>query len=430
MQLSCVPSHNYCYNSQQILEVNKNLFRWILLRFQRMVNSIAFYPALIAFFFLVLSYLMINLDFSETGKAIKAQMEWLKLRDASTARSIISVIAAGILSLTVFSFTMVMVILNQAASQMSNRVIDKLIGNRFQQIVLGFYIGTIVYSLFLLSAIRDIDSGIYVPALSTFLLIAFAVVDIFLFIYFLHYITQSVKYSVIIHRIQKQTSDALQASCRLSTEPDKVELKDGSPVFTSKAGIFEGFNQSALLDIAKKENCVFSFLFTPGSFLLNGIPVLLVHSDEKELSNDLKKQISTHVFINKEEAINSNFYYGFRQLTEVAVKALSPGINDPGTAVQSMRALADLLSYRLNHFPNNSVKDEEGRTRIITKEASFDDLFSASFLPVWDYGQEDRFVQQEMHDLLVQLRTCYSHPSISQLLAKVQTKINMSDRFK
>ncbi len=82
-----------------------------------------------------------------------------------------------------------MILLNQAASQMSNRMLDSMIGNKFQQIILGFYIGTIVYSLFLLSTIRDITSGIYVPALSIYLLLLFTVVDIFLFIYFLHYLT-------------------------------------------------------------------------------------------------------------------------------------------------------------------------------------------------------------------------------------------------
>lgn len=81
---------------------------------------------------------MISLDFSETGKQIKTQLEWLKLKDASTARSIISVIAAGILSLTVFSFSMVMIVLNQAAAQMSNRVLDKLIGNAFNKLYWGF----------------------------------------------------------------------------------------------------------------------------------------------------------------------------------------------------------------------------------------------------------------------------------------------------
>ncbi|MGA9652188.1 DUF2254 family protein, partial [Pedobacter sp.] len=154
-------------------------------KYQKTVNSIAFYPAIIALGFLALCGLMITLDYSGQGKFIKGQLHWLRLKDASTARSIIAAIASGIISLTVFSFSMVMIVLNQAASQMSNRVLGQLIGNKFQQIVLGIYIGTIIYAFFLLSTIRDIDSGIYIPALSTYLLIFFTIFDIFLFIYFL-----------------------------------------------------------------------------------------------------------------------------------------------------------------------------------------------------------------------------------------------------
>ncbi len=180
-----------------------------------MTGSIAFYPAFIGLLFLIIAVLMLNFDFSEPGKQIKLQLQWLHLKDASTARNIIAVIAGGIISLTVFSFSMVMIVLNQAASQMSNRVLDKLIGNRFQQIVLGIYIGTIVYALFLLSTIRDINSGIYIPSLSVYLLILITISDIFLFIYFIHYITQSVKYEVIIRRIYEDTKAAMEQSCTL-----------------------------------------------------------------------------------------------------------------------------------------------------------------------------------------------------------------------
>jgi uncharacterized membrane protein len=157
----------------------KKISKWIRKFYKKTVNSIAFYPALISLGFLLLSILMLELDFSETGKHLKSQLSWLSLRDASTARSILTTIAGGIISLTVFSFSMVMILLNQAASQMSNRMLDSMIGNKFQQIILGFYIGTIVYSLFLLSTIRDITSGIHVPALSIYLLLLFTVVDIF-----------------------------------------------------------------------------------------------------------------------------------------------------------------------------------------------------------------------------------------------------------
>lgn len=403
--------------------MKNKIVQWATRQLHKTINSIAFFPAFLALLYLGLAFLMIYIDFSSIGKQVKSQMEWLRLKDASTARTVISVIAAGILSLTVFSFTMVMVILNQAASQMSNRVLDKLIGNRFQQVVLGFYIGTIVYALFLLSAIRDIDSGIYVPSLSTYLLIAFAIVDIFLFIYFLHYITQSVKYLVIINRILHETRKALKRTCRLKEEPQIMESKGGQWLMSPSAGLFEGFNSSALLELARRHNCVFSFLYTPGTFVLQGVPLLSVWPGNKAITEKTCNEICTMLYLNEEESIESNYYYGFRQLTEVAIKALSPGINDPGTAVESLRALFELLSYRLTHFPDNVIKDKEGTVRIITKENSFDALFNHSLLPVWDYGKHDRFIQKEMHHLLLQLETQQGHSAITMLLNKVKEEI-------
>ena len=188
----------------------------LLVIYRRVTSSIAFVPGVIALAMLSLSLLMIEFDFSSTGKQIKSNLHWLTLRDASTARIICSTIAGGIFSLTVFSFSMVMILLSQAASQMSNRILGKLIRNRFQQVVLGFYVGTILYALFLLSTIRDIDKGVHVPAISTYLLITFAIVDIFLFIYFLHYVTESVKFDTIIHRIFNDTEKDLKAVCTIN----------------------------------------------------------------------------------------------------------------------------------------------------------------------------------------------------------------------
>ncbi len=128
--------------------MDRNLFKTIRVYYKKIVTSIAFLPALIAIGFLIASWLMILLDFSDWGKNIKDRLDWLTLNDASTARSIVSAIAAGVISLSVFSFSMVMIVLNQAAGQLSNRVLDQLIGNRFQQVILGFYIGTIVYAFF------------------------------------------------------------------------------------------------------------------------------------------------------------------------------------------------------------------------------------------------------------------------------------------
>jgi len=386
---------------------------WAKERYHQVINSIAFYPAIIALLFLIVSALSISFDFSEEGKQLKSHLQWLKLKDASTARSIISSIAAGIISLTVFSFSMVMIVLNQTAAQMSNRILDKLIGSRFQQVVLGIYVGTIVYALFLLSTIRDIDDGIHIPALSTYLLIALTICDIFLFIYFLHYITQSVKYDVIIKRIHKDTKDALEQTHDLNVQSITSPFEERQTITNTKSGIYEGVSENALIEICDAHDATVFILPTPGSFLLEGIPMI---KSNKLLPDDIVNEIQMTLYVHSTESIDDNFFYGFKQLSEVAIKALSPGINDPGTAIQALRALFELLRYKVNHFQAVVIRNKSGQVRIIKEELTFKKIFETTILPIWDYGKNDRLIQNELATLLSQMQSLTPHESVAQLM--------------
>src|SRR5687767_9955376 len=104
-----------------------NFIHWLRRQYTSIVKSIAFYPALIALCFLLISIVMLKVDFSTGGKIFKTNSSWIRLRDADTARIIVSTITAGIISLTVFSFSMVMIVLNQAAAYMSNRILQNLV---------------------------------------------------------------------------------------------------------------------------------------------------------------------------------------------------------------------------------------------------------------------------------------------------------------
>ncbi|MGK2863082.1 MAG: DUF2254 domain-containing protein [Chitinophagaceae bacterium] len=399
-----------------------NFTIWLKERRNQMVNSIAFYPAVIAIAFLILSLLSIEFDFSKKGIEIKSHLQGLRLRDATTVRSIISSITAGIITLTVFSFTMVMIVLNQTASQLSNRILDKLIGSRFQQVVLGIYVGTIVYALFLLSTIRDIDSGVRIPALSTYLLIILTIVDIFLFIYFLHFITQSVKYQVIIHRIFKETKSALEHSCKLQQPPAEAILFESECLVTAaNSGIYQGFDEQFFIRTCNDNDCILYLMESPGAFILKGLPVIKV---DKTLPAEIMKKMQKKVYLQSSESIKENYFYGLRQLTELALKALSPGINDPGTAIQSLRALFQLYAYRVNHFPENTVLNKEMQVKIILKELTFEQIFEDTIFPIWDYGKHDRMVQNELHHLLVGLLTIAPNAKIAgTLLQKVKQQM-------
>ncbi|WP_158829539.1 DUF2254 domain-containing protein [Mucilaginibacter lacusdianchii] len=401
----------------------KKISKWLREHYAKMISSIAFYPAIIAVFFLLLSVLMLKVDFSPAGKQFKQQLSWLSLKDASTARSILTTIAGGIISLTVFSFSMVMIILNQAASQMSNRILNSMIENRFQQVVLGIYIGTIVYALFLLSTIRDISSGVYVPAISIYLLILLTVIDIFLFIYFLDYVTQTVKFETIIKRVQMQTVKSMQKHYCLETQ-ERIDEENQSFLVlpANESGYYQGFDQKRLLALANRQELRFVMMNRKGTYLIKGADLIRVYGSER-LSDDLKKEIYLSVVFFGGQPIEQNPEYGFRQLAEVAIKALSPGINDPATAVLSINALSDLFAYRLNHCLPVRLKNEQGVVLIRQIVPTFKELFEDCIYPVWEYGKDDRYIRDALLHMLNQLEYQDKEMRHAKLFKKLHAQV-------
>lgn len=377
----------------------------IRIYYNKMIESIAFYPALIAVGFLVLSWGMLVFDFSDYGKEIKSGLSWLSLKDASTARNIISTVAGAIISLTVFSFSMVMIVLNQAASQMSNRVLNSMIENRFQQVILGIYIGTIVYALFLLSTIRDISSGIYVPAFSIYLLILLTVIDIFLFIYFLDYVTQTVKYETVIDRVRLQTFKNMEADFKEVQSEKPAWLSSPSKIISAqKSDYFQGFNEKRLLELAKKYQVQVSFLIPPRQFVIKGTACMKIHSNEL-VTDDALQEIADCADFYTGQPIDRNPDYGFRQLSEVAIKALSPGINDPGTAVLALHALFALFDYRLYQQLPQLIENSDNMVVIYLPTSDFIELFERCLRPIWNYGKDDGAIQATFLDMLTQIKT-------------------------
>lgn len=402
----------------------RGILKSVTVIYRKVTTSIAFVPGVIAVAILLLSLVMIEFDFSPTGKRIKSNLHWLSLKDASTARIICSTIAGGIFSLAVFSFSMVMILLSQAASQMSNRILGKLIRNRFQQVVLGFYIGTILYALFLLSTIRDIDSGVHVPAISSYLLISLTIVDIFLFIYFLHYVTESVKFDTIIYRIFKDTEKGLKAACVVrGKELVTSTAVEGCVVKAFRSGAYEGFDTERLLATCKHYNITVSLVHPVRTYMIRGATDLLVIEDAKNIPEQFSKDLPAIIDIGRSHDVTASYYYGFKQLMEIGIKALSPGINDPGTCILSLQALGELLACRLTHSPKNVFKDEAGNVRIRTADKSFDEIFNEHVLPIWDYGRNDRLVQHELVHILNQLQTLGSSVAVDNLLIKCKQQI-------
>jgi uncharacterized membrane protein len=407
--------------------MNDNLKQWFRKFYNKVTGSIAFYPALMAFGFLLLSWGMLEIDFSPWGKELKSGMKWLRLKDASTARSIISTVAGAVISLTVFSFSMVMIVLNQAASQMTNRVLNSMIENRFQQLILGFYIGTIVYALFLLSTIRDVATGVYIPALSIYLLILMTITAVFLFIYFLDYVTQTVKFETVIQRVMNQTFVTMKNQF---AEIEEVHVPWENLPFveikTQQSNYYQSFDEKKLLEIASSESVFISFLYPKGTFLIEGLVLMKIYSD-KTVSEACKNKIAATTDFYNGQPIAINADYGFKQLAEIAIKALSPGINDPGTAVIALQAIASLLCYHLNKNVPFLKSDLKKMPRIYTPVPSFETIFEQCLNPIWNYGKDDQYIQLEMVFLINQLRIADTNKTHTTLFDTFIDKIEKVD---
>ncbi len=175
-----------------------------------LANSIGFYPTLISIIFFIFSLVMIFLESRGGTKYFIKHFPVLMISSKDTARIILSTIAGGVISLTVFSFTMVMIVFNQAATNYSPRIIPGLISRKFHQVVLGFYVGTLIYCFIIMINIDSEHFGISVPAFAVFIGVFFGIICLILFVYFIHSISNSIQIGNILQEIYIQTLDGMK----------------------------------------------------------------------------------------------------------------------------------------------------------------------------------------------------------------------------
>ncbi|WP_460879235.1 DUF2254 domain-containing protein [Pontibacter rugosus] len=326
------------------------------------INSIGFYPTLISLFFFGLALLMLFLESHGLSKQFQDDLPFMIITDEATARLILSSITTGIISLTVFSFTMVMLVLNQASANFTPRVIPGLISHKSNQRVLGLYLGTLIYTLVIMVNIHAEYYSIPLPGFSIFLSMCFTILCLSFFVYFIHSISQSIQIESILEGIYHVTTQRLNKEIK----NDKGHLvpnvftthKDWYPVLSPETGYLQSLDQERILEICCEYDVVLYFDHPLGNFVVQGVPFARVNKSLEDIEGFVKKLFS-HTDFFREERPSVNYLFGFKHITESAVKALSPGINDPGTAIKAIDYLTALFSLRMNLTDDKILYDEK-----------------------------------------------------------------------
>lgn len=376
----------------------------ILSLYRATITSIAFYPSLIALGGFVSTFIITLLNnYEVTQKIVELLPNAILVQDIDTARTALSIIIGGIFSLTVFSFSMVMVVLNQAASSFSPRLLPGLISNKRHQIVLGVYIGTLIYCIFTLISISPNRAEYKLDEFSILYAIVLCIICLGLFVYFIHSISQEVQISNILRKIFQSTKTKLQKLAENeSRKAGQISNTDNwQELCGIQTGYFQDFAHQTLIELAEKHNTVFYIIPPKGMFVLEKMPIL--KSKQKLEEEVIQEAISCLQFSNT-ELVEENYVLGFKQITEIAVKAMSPGINDPGTAIIAIDHLTALFAHRMKIDDTQSYKSENEEVCVELHVINFKYLIYSIFAALRQYCKHDAIIVEKLLIALQYLR--------------------------
>jgi len=359
--------------------------------YRLIIGSIAFYPTIIAVVFFIVAMLMMAFEYQGFAGDIKSRISFLLVNSQEDARLILGTLVGSIISLMVFSFSMVMLVLNRATATLSPRVIPGLITDKSNQVVLGCYLGSIIYCLVLIINIQSIDDTNGIPSLGILAAMIFGITCLGFFIYFIHTISISIQVDNILDRILKQTMTEMDKS-ELNPGDDNIEFpstESWQTLTAPESGYLKQVQTKRLINLCNAHDLCLKLINPIGFFHVQGIPYLHVN---KSVSAELEESIHSMFVFYPEEHLEDHYRFGINQISEIAVKALSPGINDPGTAIKGIDMLSILLIKNMNMREKLAIRDNDGKTHLYFAQVKFSELLYNTFTPIRAYGKTDAVV--------------------------------------
>lgn len=339
-----------------------------------------------------------------------------------SARDVLSAIASTMLSFTGLVFSVTIVTLQLTSSQFSPRALRNFLRDPISQVSLGVFLATFVFALTALREVRGSDGLVdrFVPGTAisaAFVLVGLSVV---LFVGYIHHIAQSIRAVNIIGRIAAETrrsidrvfpDDAAADDDDRSRNGAGLQVAGGRVLPAPRSGVVQLVDGPALARMVADADLVAAVLVPVGDFVPEGAPLLRVAPDNDRegdrAARDLRRldrNLCRTVLIGDERTMEGDPAFGFRQLVDIAERALSPGINDPTTAVQCIDQIHALLRRIAGRDEPEAVqRDADGRPRVLLPVPTWEVLVQLGFDEIRHWGtssiQVRRRLQLALDDL-------------------------------
>ena len=324
------------------------------------------------------------------------------------ARSVLGAVASSIMTFTGVVFSVTVLVLQLASQQFSPRVLRTFLGDRATQGCLAVFVGTFLYALLTLRSVRGASDGLaaFVPSLAVWFAVALAVACVATFVFFIHHVSQSIRAVNVLDRLGSETRASIEklypeglgdeppppSAARPTQAPASLVLHRGS------SGVVTAVAEERIWDAARSADVTLALVPMIGDFVAHGSALFEVWGDASRLDAGALVEA---VAIGRERTLWQDPAFGFRGIVDIGERALSPGINDPTTAVQALDQLHDLLRRLCSRgFPAAARADDRGRVRVILPRPDFDAYVRLSLDEIRHYGQGSIQVARRVRFLL------------------------------
>lgn len=331
---------------------------------------------------------------------------------ADSARSILSTISGAMIGVAGTVFSVTLVALTLASNQFGPRLIKNFMYVRLNQVVLGSFVATYLYCLLVLNAIKDIDGYTFIPSISIVLAILATMANIILLIFFIHQIATSIQADKVVSDI----SDLIDSQMKLlfphkmgdevAQSVDEQQIIDRYPyqlpIHSNKTGYVQYIDSEHVLDLVVAEDALLRLNYRPGEFLVEGVQIATLYFHEKP-SKDFQEKINSQLVLGKTKTSQQDLEFSIHQMVEIASRALSPGVNDPYTAITCIDNLTATLCHLAQaKFPSEYRVDDNEQLRIITSVMHFEGILDIAFNQIRQFAKGNTAViMRMMHGLSI-----------------------------
>jgi uncharacterized membrane protein len=278
------------------------------------------------------------------------------------------------------------------------------------QVVLGTLLGSFVYCLLILRTVRLESGNEFVPVLASSVALVLAIVDLGLFILFIHHVSEAIQAYHIINRIGKTTSKSIDSffprqlgsSAGITQEEADTMLpaRDAVDVLATSNGYLEDIDTVHMLALASQHDLLVIERKGVGRFVIKD-EILATISPSAKVTPSISKQIRECFYLGAHRTIQQDPEYGILLLSDITIKALSPAINDPNTAIMGLNEISRILrQIARKEFPRHILSDKQGKPRIVASFPTFEHLVAQAFDQVRRYGMADSAITVKVLDVI------------------------------